>query len=54
MNVQALKQTNVTPTHCVPTLTGRTSVAVLVDIREMGETAQVNVRFLRFTVIVKI
>jgi len=40
MNVQTLKQTNVTPTLCVTTQRDPTSAAVLVGIREMVETAQ--------------
>lgn len=39
MNVQALKQTNVILTHFVTTLSGPTSVAVLLDIRVTVETA---------------
>ena len=42
MNVQALKQTSVIPTPCAPTLKDPMSVAVLVDIRVMEKTAQVN------------
>ena len=41
MNVQTLKQTNVIPKRCAPTLTARMSVAVLLVIKAMGETAQV-------------
>ena len=54
MNVQALKQTNVIPTPCVPTLKDPTSVAVLVDIRVMEETAQVDICFTCFINVVKI
>lgn len=42
MNAQALEQTTVTPTLCVTTLKDPMSVAVLVVIRVMEETAQVN------------
>ena len=42
MNAQALEQTSVTPTLCVTTLKDHMSVAVLVVIRVMEETAQVN------------
>jgi len=45
MNAQALEQTSATPTLCVTTLKDPTSVVVLVVIRVMEETAQVN--FLR-------
>ena len=38
-----MKQMIVTPMPFVPTLKGRMSVAVLVDIREMAETARVNI-----------
>ena len=41
MNAQTLKVMIVIPTHCVPTLKGRMSVVVLVDIRVMVKTAQV-------------
>jgi len=40
MNVQALKQTNVILTLFVTTLSDPTSVAALLDIRVMVETAQ--------------
>ena len=46
MNVQALKQTNVILTLFVTTLSGPTSVAVLLDIRVMVETAQVQNYFI--------
>ena len=42
MNVQTLKQTSAILTLNVPTLSDPTSVAVLLDIRVMVETAQVN------------
>ena len=42
MNVKALKQTNVILTLFVTTLSGPTSVAVLLDIRVMVESAQVQ------------
>lgn len=42
MNVQVLKQTNVTQTPCVTTLKDRLSAAVWKVLRAMGETAQVN------------
>ena len=42
MNAQALEQTTVTPTLCATTLKDPMSVAVLVVIRVMEETAQVN------------
>jgi len=42
MNVQALKQTNVILTLFVTTLSDPTSVAALLDIRVMVETAQVQ------------
>lgn len=45
MNAQVLEQTSATPTLCVTTLKDPTSVVVLVVIRVMEETAQVN--FLR-------
>ena len=48
MNVQALKQMSVTPMLCVPTLKDPTSAAVLVDIRVMDETAQVNISCICF------
>ena len=41
MNVQAPRIMNVTPTHCVATMRGPTSVDALVDIRVMVKTAQV-------------
>ena len=41
-SVQTLKPANVIPKRCVTTLTGRTSVAVLVAIGAMEETAQVQ------------
>lgn len=41
-SVQTLKRANVIPKRCVTTLTGRTSVAVLVAIGAMEETAQVQ------------
>ena len=47
MNVQALKRTSVTPTLCVTTQKGPTSVVALVDIRVMVEAAQVNFCFMR-------
>ena len=40
-NVQVLKQTNVTPTPCVPTLKDLMFVAVRGDMLEMVTTAQV-------------
>ena len=40
-SVQTLKETNVTPTPCVPTLKDRMSAAVKGDILEMVKTAQV-------------
>ena len=43
MSVPVMKQMNVTPTAFVPTLKGRMSVAVLVDIREMEKTVRVNI-----------
>lgn len=49
MNVQALKQMSAMPTVCATTLKDRTSVDVLVDIRVMAETAQVNISFIRST-----
>ena len=45
MNVQALKQTTVTPTPHVTTLKDLMFAIVVVDIREMVQTAQVNVYF---------
>lgn len=41
-SVQTLKRANVIPKRSVTTLTGRTSVAVLVAIGAMEETAQVQ------------
>ena len=49
MNVQALKQTTAMPTLCVTTQKDPTPVAVLVDIRVMEETAQVNFSFILFS-----
>ena len=43
MSAPIMKQMIVTPMPFVPTLKGRMSVAVLVDIREMAETARVNI-----------
>lgn len=43
MSAPIMKQMIVTPTPFVPTLKGLMSVAVLVDIREMVETALVNI-----------
>lgn len=43
MNAHALKQTSVTPTLCVTILKGPMSVIVLVVIRVMDETVQVNI-----------
>ena len=43
MSAPIMKQMIVTPTHFVPTLKGRMSAAALVDIREMAETARVNI-----------
>ena len=43
MNAQILKQTSVTPTLCVTTLKDPTAASVLVDIRVMVKTAQVNI-----------
>ena len=43
MNAPIMKKIIVTPTPFVPTLKGRMSVAALVDIREMVETARVNI-----------
>ena len=42
MNVQALNQMTVTSKPYVPTLKDLMYVAVLVDIRAMGKTAQVR------------
>ena len=41
------------PTPCVPTLKGPTSAAVLVGIRVMEETAQVNICLICFNGVVK-
>lgn len=43
MSAPTMKQMNVTPKPFVPILKGRMSVAVSVDIREMVETARVNI-----------
>ena len=43
MSAPIMKQMIVTPTPFAPTLKGRMSVAVLVDIREMVEAARVNI-----------
>lgn len=40
--MQALNQTNVIPTLCVPTMKGLTSAAVLMDMKEVVEIVQVN------------
>ena len=45
MNVQTLKQTNVTQTLCVTTRKDHTPVAVLMDFRVMVKTVQVNISF---------
>ena len=42
MNALALIQMSVLPKPCVRTLKDRISVAVLLDIRVMGKTAQVT------------
>lgn len=47
MSAPIMKQMIVIPTPFVLTLKGRTPVVVLVDIKEMVETALVNI--LRFT-----
>jgi len=44
--MQTLKQTSVTSTLCVKTQRDSTSAAVLAGIREMVETAQVNVCYI--------
>ena len=43
MSAPVMKQMIATPTPFAPTLKGRMSVAVLVDIRAMVETARVNI-----------
>ena len=47
-NVQVLNQTSATPTPCVPILKDPTAAAVEMDIRAMGELAQVNTCFTGF------
>ena len=42
MNVQVLRVTSVTPTHCVPTLRDLMPVAVLRVLRGMVKPAQVK------------
>ena len=42
MNVEALKQTNVTRTPCVPTQKDPTSAVVLETLRETVKSAQVK------------
>ena len=42
MNVQVLRQTNVIPTPCVPTLKDPTSAAVFEATKKMAELAPVR------------
>lgn len=54
-SVQTLKRANVIPKRSVTTLTGRTSVAVLVAIGAMEETAQISmsVPLMRQTIVIQ-